>query len=445
MGERRYGDLGADDQLPPDLFEGETFWGMWDCPNCLRPGISGKEMRCPSCSHEKTSEVRHYYDRESIKQVIREQKELAVALGGKDWECIHCHALNRALGNEDDPLCSVCGMWQVGYIGGPQNKEELEQVRAGLQDARGQVHPGQRSSLASSEEIQQRENLANLSTPKSNQSKWIVVSGGVLFAIVLTFFGFQWFLSPSAIVGQISNLSWETTVKVQKYQTVTQTTWADRPPVGVDNLKEISRWREQRGTRLVQKGTKTEYRSERVKVGEQQVKKYREVNVQVGTRRVKAGVRDNGNGSFTQLYKEEPIYETRREPYTTTEPIYERRDVPHKVPNMVEQPVYAQKVKWQFNQWRDFRTLHRRGKKGQPRTYASIPQLSSPDYRVASRSEKCLIAIAANDPFRDRSPNRIYNPPITCSQLEQWSIGDRLQIEVTRSGNAKIIGNLAPR
>ena len=65
--------------------------------------------------------------------------------------------------------------------------------------------------------------------------------------------------------------------------------------------------------------------------------KTRQVQVKVGEKKVKVGVKDLGNGYFKDIYENRPVYETKTETYRETK----YRDV----------PVYMTKYKYKMMKW----------------------------------------------------------------------------------------------
>jgi len=68
---------------------------------------------------------------------------------------------------------------------------------------------------------------------------------------------------------------------------------------------------------------------------------------QTGTKKVKTGDKDLGNGHFEEQFKDEPVYEDVK--------------VSREVPNMVEEPVYAERYYFTIDRWRVARTAVAKG------------------------------------------------------------------------------------
>jgi hypothetical protein len=95
----------------------------------------------------------------------------------------------------------------------------------------------------------------------------------------------------------------------------------------------------------------------------------------VGTRRVKVGTRDLGNGYFEDVYENQPVYR--------------------------EQPVYQVKVRYEIDRWVEARTEVARGSDHSP----AWPRLSlSARQREAKRSESYVVLLQGNDEYRMELP-----------------------------------------
>jgi hypothetical protein len=96
---------------------------------------------------------------------------------------------------------------------------------------------------------------------------------------------------------------------------------------------------------------------------------------QVGTRRVKAGTRDLGNGFFEDVYRDEPVYRDR--------------------------PVYRTRVTYDIQKWVPDRTVRASGQDHAARW--PDPALRSGE-REASRSEKLVVVLNGRRTYRMELP-----------------------------------------
>ena len=96
---------------------------------------------------------------------------------------------------------------------------------------------------------------------------------------------------------------------------------------------------------------------------------------QVGTRRVKAGHRDLGNGFFEDVYRDEPVYR--------------------------ERPVYRTRVTYDVQRWVPDRTVRASGQ--DHAAHWPDPQLRTGE-REASRAEKLVVLLSGKRTYRMELP-----------------------------------------
>lgn len=116
---------------------------------------------------------------------------------------------------------------------------------------------------------------------------------------------------------KVAKMTWQRSINIEHYKTLTKEDW-DVPSDGriIDNENRIRRYKD-------------------VLVGYES--KTRQVRVQTGTRRVRTGSRDLGNGYFEDTYSDVPVYENRTETYQS--PVYEK------------QPVYDTWYTYEVDRW----------------------------------------------------------------------------------------------
>ena len=146
--------------------------------------------------------------------------------------------------------------------------------------------------------------------PKKKRPAWlpIVALLGILFVFACACGAFMLFRTSEKDV-TIDEMSWERTVEVEAFGTVTEEDW-DVPSEG----RILSQREEIREYEQVISGYVTQQRQ----VSEQ---------VQTGSRTYVCGQRDLGNGFFEDVECTDPVYETRYRTETYQEPVYEDRPV----------------------------------------------------------------------------------------------------------------------
>ena len=127
----------------------------------------------------------------------------------------------------------------------------------------------------------------------------------------------------------------------------------------------------ERYTEREQRGTTTERYTERVKTG---------------TRRVKAGVKNLGNGRFKQEYREEPVYETvtRTRQVPRYETVTKTRQVPYVEKIYREVPVMQTYYRYRARRWVPDEALRAQGADLEPRWPAAR---EDDTHRISARTE----------------------------------------------------------
>jgi hypothetical protein len=122
---------------------------------------------------------------------------------------------------------------------------------------------------------------------------------------------------------------------------------------------------------------------------------YREVEKPAGTKRVKVGVRDLGNGYFEDIYETQTVYKTVRESYQ--EPVYK------------SVPVYATKYRYEIYRWKPDKVYRTSGRDTSPKWSDAVPPITN-THREAERYEKYVLH------FKDERGNEFSDE---CS-FERW-------------------------
>ncbi|MGI5865033.1 MAG: zinc finger Ran-binding domain-containing protein [Myxococcales bacterium] len=206
--------------------------------------------------------------------------------------------------------------------------------------------------------------------PKKKSKAGLVLAGFCLLAIACGFFLCRTKEAPMTLAA----VSWERTVEVEKHTTVVEEDWRDELPAGARILS-----------------------TER--------KVHHTDKVQVGTKKVKVGTKDLGNGYFEDVYKEEPVYETRQRTVTEDEPVYR------------EDPVYADWCRYEIDKWVRDRVEKASGTDKSP----SWPAVSTSDKQRSGKETETYRAV-----FKDADGDEYEWRP----KLDEWQ-----RLEVGRKYN----------
>jgi hypothetical protein len=267
--------------------------GAWDCPACGRTGIRGSKKYCGGCGNPRGDDVQFYLPDDAAEVTSAEELERAKA--GPDWICAYCGADNPG----EDGFCSGCGAPPDDA-----RRREVREIRP--DDAKETVPPVQPPAQ------------------KPRRSKaWLFGCAGVMAVVVLVAVVLFLIFRPQSAELQVEGHSWQRTVSAEAFRTLTETGWQGEIPA---DARILSQSRQVRQYRKVQVGTE---RREKV-VTERK---------QVGTKKVKVGVKDLGNGYFEDIYEDQPVYEEVKKTVTEEEPVYR------------EEPVYGIQIQYEVDRW----------------------------------------------------------------------------------------------
>ncbi|MCL4817981.1 MAG: hypothetical protein KJ067_02535 [Vicinamibacteria bacterium] len=268
---------------------------------------------------------------------VTDEAQLQRARAGAEWLCPYCDTSNPAPAKK----CGQCGADREG--------DRARAVR----------------------EIPLAPPPVPLAAPAPRSGgclKWIVVLLvlGFAFCAGLGWLAFRETDEPVTVEA----LTWSRSVEVEAWQTVREEGWLDERPSGA---RVVDRWQDVR-------------RTERV---------------QVGTERVKTGVRDLGNGYFEDVYEDRPVYDER-----------EVRDT---------------RARWDVDRWVKVRTERAEGGAGDERHW---PELRlGRNEREGGRQEQCLAEL--------RGASRSYRADLGCARWEQLAVGQSFTARVQGGSTVK--------
>jgi hypothetical protein len=232
--------------------------GRWDCIRCGTKGIFGRSKVCPNCQSPRPEGVKFYLPEDA--QEVTDAEQLKQAQAGADWICAFCGASNEA----GRAICKQCNA--------PREAESTQQQ---VKDYALGATPtwGDNSDDPSPSPL----------PPKSKKTRNLLI-GAIAFVFSLCVGFCSLFMITKEVTATITGFSWERTIAVEAYRTVTESGWS--VPAGG---RKISERQEKYDTRRIKTGTET----------------------------YSCGQRDLGNGHFQEkrctrdTYREEPIYKTK--------------------------------------------------------------------------------------------------------------------------------------
>jgi hypothetical protein len=301
--------------------------GRWDCPSCGRRGVLGRDLACPGCGDVRPEGIRFYLPEDAPE--VFEHDRLAEARSGPDWICDYCEASNRA----GRTHCERCGA--------ERDSARQQQVRL-VPSYKKIADAAVRRSRAASVRLTRVPMIALVLLS--------VVASLLVWGCVRTY----------EVEAVVSGVQWERTLRIEELRTEREEDWSVPP-----------------GGRLLGSRQAVHHHDQ---VLDHYETRTRTVSVPAGTRQVRSGSRDLGNGYFEDVYTTETVYETKQETYQ--EPVY--RSV----------PVYATKYEYEIDRWRFLRDVTARGRDFRPHWPSYRPAAKE---REAGRTETYTVEFRAGD------------------------------------------------
>lgn len=269
-------------------------------------------MACVGCGATRDKDVTFFLEEDA--EEVTDEALLARARGGADWLCRFCGDSNTP----DRDRCRNCGAEK-----GTAPSREVRELPLGSPPP-----PAPARAVA---------------TPSPRRFHPVVA--GVLLALVaLVVLAAYLGLRRTEETLTVAGFEWERHVAVEAWRTVREQAWESSVPAGA---RIVSRRQEVHHTE----------------------------HERVGTRRVKSGHRDLGNGFFEDVYRDEPIYRDR--------------------------PVYDTRVTYDVERWMPDRTVRASGRDHAARW--PDPGLRSGE-REATRGEKLVVVLRGTKTYRMELP-----------------------------------------
>ena len=272
--------------------------GYWDCPVCGNKGIRGDVVNCPSCGRAR-GDVQFYMKDYTEGEILEEnergdmeyldEEKAASFSKNPDWYCSFCNSLN----SDNAKSCSNCGASredsEANYFQMLQKKKEKEAAEAAAQSSGQDAKPNR---------------------------KPLLILLAVAAVIVLLF---VWLNGSKTNALKVTALEWVRNVNVEENRQFSESGWT--LPSGAELT-----------------GTRNEihhYDQVLDRYENKQEKRTREV---IDHYKNVYEYKDNGNGTFSEVSRQEPVYKTETYYETVRVPVY--RSVPR----------YA--TKYYYNIWR---------------------------------------------------------------------------------------------
>ena len=358
--------------------------GYWDCPVCGNKEIRGDVTNCPSCGRAR-GDVKFYMknveegssreenDRTDIEYLTEEQAKYVSK--NPDWYCSFCNSLN----SDNAQFCGNCGATredsEANYFDRLKKKQEEEAAE-----------------LAAQPQVS--------SQPQKGSRKSLVIVAAILLAIVALF---VW-MNGNKTAGdlQVTALNWIRNINIEENRMFSESGWS--LPDGAeqtDARQEIHHY----------DSVLDHYESVDVQRSRQVIDHYETYYT----------YEDNGNGTFTEVSHQRPVYETEYYTETVQQPVY--RQVPR----------YATKYYYNIWRWTPSRDVTATGT--DHNTEWPVPELAENE-REGQRTEDYRFTVEHTKEKKSPETYRLAE-----SDWMNINVGDHLFITAKRSGADPYISN----
>ena len=358
--------------------------GYWDCPVCGNKEIRGDVTNCPSCGRAR-GDVKFYMknveegssreenDRTDIEYLTEEQAKYVSK--NPDWYCSFCNSLN----SDNAQFCGNCGATredsEANYFDRLKKKQEEEAAE-----------------LAAQPQVS--------SQPQKSSRKPLVILAVILLAIVAIF---AW-MNGNKTAGdlQVTALNWIRNINIEENRMYSESGWS--LPDGAeqtDARQEIHHY----------DSVLDHYESVDVQRSRQVIDHYETYYT----------YEDNGNGTFTEVSHQRPVYTTEYYTETVQQPVY--RQVPR----------YATKYYYNIWRWTPSRDVTATGT--DHNVEWPVPELAENE-REGQRTEDYRFTVEHTKEKKSPETYRLAE-----SDWMNINVGDHLFITAKRSGADPYISN----
>lgn len=324
---------------------GKLIEGFWDCPYCSQKHIGGLTQNCPTCNTPRGMDVEFYMDDPT--NYINEEKAKTISKN-PDWLCSFCDSLN----SDNLSKCRFCGATKnesmLNYFENRQKREEhkervnnaytdnqftddTEESQTNVHDYMFQKNKETYHQTATDDfNTKPTKNGKNVFNIEDNRGKRrkntqnvrkILSFSAIALAAILLITGLVFLFIPREENGTVESFSWERSIAIEELKTVHENAWSLPPNARLEYTRQEIKSYEQ-----VLDHYETKTRTYTVEV----LDHYETVVV---------GHKDNGNGTFSEITKQKPVYRTETKTETYQEPVYR------------QEPVYATKYYYEIDKW----------------------------------------------------------------------------------------------
>ncbi len=299
--------------------------GLWDCPYCGQKGIGGLTKSCPNCAHPQDADTKFYLGEKKEAMDAEKAKDYGK---GADWTCAFCGSLNRY----SNTNCNNCG--------------------AQREDSSGDYFENRRKEQAAQ--------APPPPPPKPKKKRWPLLLA-IIAVIAVIFFVTR----PKDKATVVADKTWQRAVEVETLTAVREQSWST-PPQDARNVSSRQAIRDYE--RVLD-----HYEDEAYEVPYEVLDGYdTEIEYE-----------DNGDGTFTEVEHEVPVYRTEYRTEYRSVPVYR------------QEPIYGTLYEYDVDKWVVSRTERSGGSCYEPRSELvragdwSVEEAPFwPDTRLAGSTER---------------------------------------------------------
>ena len=351
--------------------------GLWDCPYCGAKGLNGLKKQCPNCGHPQDEGTKFYLGEE--KQYLSEE-EAADYGKGADWTCAYCGALNRY----NATVCSGCGADREESTGDYFDNEKKQAEKEKRRQA---------EINAAAPKTEPAPNTEPEPAPKKKRSLLLFVLLAALIAGLLFVF------LPRKSSASVSAMEWTRVYYTQNYEDVQRSDWS--LPADATLISS----------------------SQQVHHYDPVFDHYEDVEVE-RTREVidhydtESYTVNNGDGTFTEHYRQVPVYATQHYTETEKQPVY------------IQVPVMGTKYVYVHKEWVQAEPVVATGTDGSP----YWPDFTETETsRISSKASSYSVALTTDK-------NKTYSLYVPETVFTGCKIGDKVELTVTAGSVTAING-----
>ena len=351
--------------------------GLWDCPYCGQKGISGLVKSCPNCAHPQDEGTKFYLGGE--KKAVEADKAESYGKGA-DWTCAFCGSLNRHFHEN----CQNCG--------------------AQREDSSGDYFDNRRKEA-------EKQPAPPPPAPKKRKL-WPLLLGLAAIIAIIVLIGL-----PRSREVTVSDKTWTRSIAVEEYATVLESDWS--VPQGgraVGSRTAIRRYEQ----------VLDHYETEAYEVGEEVLDGYDTYT----------DYEDNGDGTFTEVTREEPRYRTEYHTEYQEVPVYR------------QEPIYDTLYDYEIERWVPAREETAGGAGFEPTDAGlrgmEIAEPYWPETRLGGSERESGRSETYTLYFTDRKKGTVYSVQVPETLWSKYSKGDGVELTLRGSRVAEVDGVAVP-